>query len=133
MTALTLCDDANYLRSSTTSELMIRKIMREVGLVASAEGYPDAITENTITKDLERPKSRLHTSGKEPSMLTDVRANRPIEVEAILGNTLRLAQRHDLTTPYIELLYTLAKGRNYQLQPDERWQDISFARAGGLG
>ena len=123
-----LCDDANYLRSSSNSEPMIRKIMREVGLVATAEGYPDAITEETITKDLERPKSRLHTSGKEPSMLTDVRANRPIEVEAILGNTYRLAQRHKLETPYIELLYTLASARNFQLQPDERWRDISFAK-----
>lgn len=128
MTALTLCDDANYLRSSSISEDMIRKVMREVGQVATAEGYPDAITEETITKDLERPKSRLYTSGKEPSMLTDVRAKRPIEVEAILGNTLRLAQRHELATPYIELLYTLAKARNFELSRDETWRDISFAK-----
>jgi 2-dehydropantoate 2-reductase len=112
---------------------MIRKIMREVGQVATAEGYPDAITDEIITRDLERPKSRLNSSGKEPSMLTDIRAHRPIEVEAILGNTLRIAQKHGLNTPYIELLYTLAKARNYQLQPDARWKDISFAQVGGLG
>ncbi|KAK3053728.1 hypothetical protein LTR09_005007 [Extremus antarcticus] len=126
--ALTLCDDANYLRSSGNSEAMVRKIMVEVGRVATAEGYPDAITDEAITRDLARPKSRLETGGKEPSMLTDVRAHRPIEVETILGNTLRLGQKHKLKTPYIELLYTLAKGRNYQLQPDERWRDISFAK-----
>lgn len=128
VTALTLCDDANYLRSSPSSEHMIRKIMLDVAKVATAEGYPNAITEEKITADLERPKSRLHTSGKEPSMLTDVRAHRPIEVEAILGNTLRLAQKHGVDTPYIELLYTLAKARNYQLQPDDRWRDITFAK-----
>jgi 2-dehydropantoate 2-reductase len=107
---------------------MIRKIMTEVGRVAAAVGYPDAITDEVITRDLARPKSRLETGGKEPSMLTDVRARRPIEVEAILGNIYRLGQKHKLDTPYIELLYTLAKGRNYQLQPDERWRDISFAK-----
>jgi 2-dehydropantoate 2-reductase len=106
--------------------------MLEVGRVATAEGYPEAITPDVITKDLERPKSRLATSGKEPSMLTDIRARRPIEVEAILGNTLRLARKHQIDTPYIELLYTLAKGRNYQLQPDSRWKDISFARTANM-
>lgn len=93
--------------------------MQEVGRVATADGYPNAITPAAIDKDLERPRSRLETGGKEPSMLTDVRANRPIEVEAILGNTLRIARRHAVETPYIELLYTLAKARNYQLAPDE--------------
>ncbi len=102
--------------------------MKDVAKVATAEGYPDAITDDKITKDLERPKSRLTTSGKEPSMLTDVRAGRPIEVEAILGNILRLAQQHDIGVPYIELLYTLAKARNFQLQPDDRWRDITFAK-----
>ena len=129
--ALTLCDDANYLRSSDNSEAMVRKIMVEIGRVATAEGYPDAINEKVIAKDLERPKSRLATGGKEPSMLTDVRASRPIEVEAILGNTLRIAQKHNIETPYVELLYTLAKARNYQLQPDSSWRDISFAKENG--
>ena len=128
ITALTLCDDANYFRSSDLSELMIRKVMREVGRIATAEGYPDVITEDVITKDLERPKSRLKTGGKEPSMLTDVRAGRPVEVEAILGNTLRIAQKRSLDTPYVELLYTLAKARNYELVRPDSWKDISFAK-----
>ncbi len=128
ITALTLCDDANYLRSSQLSEPMVRKIMQEVSRVATAVGYPDTITDEMITKDLERPKSRLATSGKEPSMLTDVRNNRPIEVEAILGNTLRIAKKHGVNdTPYLELLYTLASARNYELVKPESWRSISFA------
>ena len=126
--ALTLCDDANYLRSSETSEKMVRKIMEEVGSVATVAGYPDAINQSLIDRDLERPKSRLATGGKEPSMLTDVRAHRPIEVEAILGNTLRIAQKHGLQgTPYLELLYTLAKARNYELQRPDSWRPLLFA------
>lgn len=126
--ALTLCDDANYLRSSSMSEQMVRKIMQEVGRVAAAAGYPNAISAESIERDLERPKSRLTAGGKEPSMLTDVRARRPIEVEAILGNTLRIAQNAGVEdVPYLELLYTLAKARNYELEKPESWKPISFA------
>ena len=110
---------------------MIRKIMLEVGRVATAEGYPDAITDEGIERDLERPRSRLAAGGKEPSMLTDVRAHRPIEVEAILGNTLRIAQKHSIDTPYLELLYTLAMARNFELARPSSWKPISFAKVNG--
>ena len=110
---------------------MVRKIMTEVGRVATAEGYPNAITDEAIEKDLERPRARLKVGGKEPSMLTDIRFNRPIEVEAILGNTLRLGEKHGLETPYLELLYTLAKGRNYELSRPPSWKPISFAKVNG--
>ena len=105
--------------------------MKEVGRVAAAEGYPDVITDEIIEKDLERPRSRLEIGGKEPSMLVDIRFNRPIEVEAILGNTLRLGEKHGLDTPYLELLYTLAKARNYELSKPDDWKPISFAKLNG--
>ena len=124
ITALTMCDDANYLRSSPNAESMMRKIMQEVGRIATAAGYPDAITDESIESDLERPRSRLDKGGKEPSMLTDIRNGRAIEVEAILGNTLRIGEKHGVTTPYLELLYTLAMGRNFSIAPDERWKPI---------
>jgi len=126
-TALTLCDDANLLRSSGTAERMVRTIMREVGKIASAAGYPNAITEELISKDLERPKARLATGGKEPSMLTDIRARRPIEVEAILGNTLRIGQRLGVTdTPYLVLMYTLASARNFEIERSDSWTPLLF-------
>jgi 2-dehydropantoate 2-reductase len=46
--------------------------------------------------------------GQEPSMLVDVRNNRPIEVEAILGNTVNIAKEHHVEVHYLELLYVLA-------------------------
>lgn len=124
-TALTMCDDANYLRSSPNAENMIRKIMRDVGKIATAAGYPGAVTEAAIERDLQRPKDRLETGGKEPSMLTDVRHGRAMEVEAILGNALGIGQKHGVDTPYLELIYTLAKGRNYAIAPDELWKPIA--------
>lgn len=124
-TALTLCDDANYLRSSPMAEAMVRNIMKEVGAIATAAGYPNVVNDEAIEKDLQQPKSRLETGGKEPSMLTDVREGRPMEVEAIVGNTLRIGQSHGVMTPYLEMLYTLAIGRNYALAPDSQWKPIA--------
>ena len=110
---------------------MIVKVMKEVGRIATAEGYPNVITDEVIEKDLERPRSRLTVGGKEPSMLVDVRMKRPIEVEAILGNTLRIAEKHGLDTPYLELLYTLASARNFELERPSSWNPISFAKLTG--
>ena len=124
-TALTMCDDANFLRSSPQAEKMIWKIMREVGAIATAAGYPNVITDEAITRDLQRPKDRLETGGKEPSMLTDVREGRAMEVEAIVGNTLRIGEKYGVSTPYLEMLYALAKGRTYAIAPDERWKPIA--------
>ncbi|GAB1743168.1 hypothetical protein NU219Hw_g9024t1 [Hortaea werneckii] len=124
-TALTMCDDANYLRSSAKAEDMIRKIMKDVGKIAAAAGYPNAVTDQGIEHDLQRPKGRLDTGGKEPSMLTDVRNGRATEVEAILGNALRIGEERGVDTPYLELIYTLAKGRDYAIAPDERWKPIA--------
>ena len=125
ITALTLCDDANYIRSSAQSEAAIRMIMGEIGLIATAAGYPDVVNDEAIERDLERPRSRLPTGGKEPSMLTDVRAGRPIEVEAILGNAVRIGEKYGVQTPSLQLLYTLATARNFALAPDERWKPIA--------
>jgi 2-dehydropantoate 2-reductase len=125
MTALTLCDDANLLRSSPGAATMIAKVMREVGLVAAAAGYPTAISEEEIQSQMQRSKERLNTGGKEPSMLTDVRFGRPIEIEAIIGNVVRIAESLEMQTPYLEMLYTLGKGLDYAMNPDDQWKPIA--------
>jgi 2-dehydropantoate 2-reductase len=125
MTALTLCDDANLLRSSPGAATMIANVMREVGHVAAAAGYPTAITEEEIQLQMKRSLERLKTGGKEPSMLTDVRHGRPIEIEAIIGNVVRIAVSLGLQTPYLELLYMLGKGLDYAMNPDDQWKPIA--------
>jgi 2-dehydropantoate 2-reductase len=125
MTALSLCDDANLLRSSPEASPLIMKVMREVGYVATAAGYPTAITEEEIQNQMSVSKMRLKTGGKEPSMLTDVRFKRPLEVDAILGNTLTIARKLEVETPYLEMLYTLAKGLAFAMNPDETWRPIT--------
>jgi 2-dehydropantoate 2-reductase len=125
MTALSLCDDANLLRSSPDAGPLVAKVMREVGLVATAAGYPSAITEEEIVSQMSRLKGRLKMGGNEPSMLTDVRFGRRLESDAILGNTLRIARGLGVHTPYVEMLYTLAQGLSFSMNPDETWKPIA--------
>lgn len=56
-----------------------------------------------ILKSTER-----NTSGK-PSMLLDWQAGRPMELEVILGNPLRIAKRDGLDMPRLQTLYALLK------------------------
>ncbi|RDI86110.1 hypothetical protein Vi05172_g3797 [Venturia inaequalis] len=125
MCALTHCDDANLLRSSPGAMHQIRKIMKEVAVLADGVGYPGTITDAEIDKILERMALRLDTGGREPSMLTDVRHSRPMETEAILGNAVRIAARHGIEVQGLDLLYVLLRGKGYSMNPDETWRDIA--------
>lgn len=123
--ALTLCDDGNYLRSSEGAIEMACDVMREVGKVATALGYKDLITDETINDHMKRHIERMTTGGKAPSMLQDIKHARPIEVEAILGNLVRTAKDLRVDTPYLRLLYTLAKGLNFSTSRTEDWHPIA--------
>ena len=121
--ALTLCDDANLFRSSSVAEETIVLVMREVAAVAKAAGY--LVTDELIAEQLQRPRKRLETGGKEPSMLTDVRENRALEVDAILGNCVAIAQKLGVEAPRLGLLFMLAKALNFSIVKDKTWRDIA--------
>jgi 2-dehydropantoate 2-reductase len=107
ITALSLCSDADFLRSSPGAVDLVRNVMCEVVALAKAMKI-EGVTEDVAEKQLSRHRAR--TIGKEPSMLTDVREGRPFEVEAIVGNTIRLAKKHGVKVPLLDALYALAKG-----------------------
>lgn len=124
ITALTRCDDGNFLRSSSIADDVIVDTMRQCGIVARAAGYD--VTEEYIQNVMGRHRDRMHSGGKQPSMLVDIENSRAIEVEAILGNTLRLAQNLGVLdqVPYISLLYALAKGLNFSVVKGDEWKPI---------
>lgn len=124
--ALSMCDDANFQRSSPEAETIIIGIFREMRLVAAAAGYPDILPDEVIEKQMERSRYRREHGGKETSMLTDVKNNRPLEVEAILGNPVRFAKAHGIEVKYLELLYVLAKARTFQISPGDRWIPLAM-------
>jgi len=123
MCALSRCDDANLLRSSAGADGAITSVMCEVARVAAAAGY--LVSEQVIAEQMARPRERLRTGGKEPSMLTDVREGRALEVDAILGNAVMIARELKVDTPRLELLFALAGGLSYSIKPDGEWKPLA--------
>lgn len=107
ITALSLCTDADFLRSSPGAHTLIRNVMYEVVDIAQALKVA-GVTRKLADEHLARHAKR--TVGKAPSMLVDVQENRPFEVEAIVGNTVRIAQTVGVKVPLLDALYCLAKG-----------------------
>jgi 2-dehydropantoate 2-reductase len=109
--ALTLNTDVGLLASSPEAENFAHGAMSEVAAVARAHGY-EWIDEKEVTRQLNRNKARIGTKGVQPSMLIDVKLSRPMEVEAILGNTVRIGQKKGVSVIRLETLYVLAKARS---------------------
>jgi 2-dehydropantoate 2-reductase len=119
ITALTRCDHVNFIQSSPVAEACVRTVMEEVRNLAGAAGYH--VSKDIIEDHFKRTRERLKTGGKESSMLTDVRENRPIEVDAILGNAIEIARGLNVETPALDLLYALAKGLSFSISPHKPW------------
>lgn len=120
MAALTHCNSTNLILSSDLSVDIILKVSAEVRMIASAEGVQlanDDEIKDLISWQLQRPK------GKDPSMLLDVKAGKAMEVEAILGNTIKIAKKHELDVPRLELLFFLVNALNSSMTRPEWWRE----------
>lgn len=77
--------------------------MAEARAIGDAIGCPIA----------ERGEDRLAVTARlgafKTSMLQDVEAGRPIELEALLGAPLELARRHDIAAPNLAQLYAMTR------------------------
>jgi len=78
--------------------------------------FPSSLAEpEKILKSTER------NVGVKPSMLLDWEAGRPMELEVILGNPVRIARRHGVEMPRLHTMYALLKSaqrrREQQRQP----------------
>lgn len=106
--ALTLCTDADFMVSSELATEMVRDVMFEVADIART--YHHEISKAQIDFQMDRAIARIaNKNGVEPSMMQDVKAGRRIEVEAIVGNTVRLAKEKGVKCPKLEMIYILAK------------------------
>jgi 2-dehydropantoate 2-reductase len=70
-------------------------------------------TPEQILKSTERNK------GGKPSMLLDWEGGRPMELEVILGNPVRIARRHGVEMPRLQSLYALLKSAQTKRQHDQ--------------
>ena len=123
--ALTRCRDAEFLYSSSNAQSnsnravdskdslpisLIRSVMLEIALVAHASGYPQ-ITRKKIDFQLARAEARTLDTAVEPSMLADALNGRGMEVEAIVGNCVRVADEKGLgeKIPLLRAIYILSR------------------------
>jgi 2-dehydropantoate 2-reductase len=131
--ALTRCWDLQFLASSSSSpspgstssppatsdqgeaEELVRDVMGEVVSVARAHGYAN-IDESVIEKQLARVKDR-QWPGVQPSMLADaLGGNGGMEVDAIVGNLLRMARDKGVQTPCLRVIHLLLRGLEYSFK-----------------
>lgn len=96
--------DTAVMLGTPESTAFIQRAMAEVCAVAAAAGFPmhPKLIDQLIGGTKAIPP--YHTS-----MALDYQYGRPMEIEAILGNTVRAAREHGVGTPILETLYALTK------------------------
>jgi 2-dehydropantoate 2-reductase len=112
--SLTRSKDTHVLTASEEATGVVLAIMLEIRDIAAAYGHN--ITREEVETQLGRAQARVpKDAGIETSMLQDVRAGRRIEVEALVGNPVRMAKEKGVVCVRLELLYVLAKALDLQI------------------
>lgn len=115
--ALSLCTDGGFLQTSTPyAHELAWGIMLEVVALAGAVGV-EGVTEAVAREKMAIAVKRAETgTGREMSMLQDVRLGRDFEVEAIVGNAVRLGREKGVGMVRLETVYALLKARQVALE-----------------
>ena len=96
--------DTKTMVENPESLELVRNVMEEVCLIATAAGHP--LPGEVVQQNIDGTRAMAPYKS---SMLVDFEAARPMEVEAILGIGLRVAKRHGVSAPHMESLYGLLK------------------------
>ncbi|ORY79029.1 2-dehydropantoate 2-reductase [Protomyces lactucae-debilis] len=114
LAALCLNTDSDFIHCHPEAPNVLRATMHEVAAVATKLGYPlgDAEIEEQVTRAFTRAK---HGTGIKMSMLADVENGSPMEVEAVVGNIVRIAREQGIQTPRLEMLWMLAHAKDQHL------------------
>jgi 2-dehydropantoate 2-reductase len=119
--ALTRSRDAEIL-SKNSGELyqpavdLIERVQKEISLIAVAAGYPE-VDEMKVVYQLGRATARVtgrEEQGVEPSMMADVLNGRQMEVDAVIGNAVRRADKLGVgeKVPLLRMLWILTEALN---------------------
>ncbi|KAH9220990.1 2-dehydropantoate 2-reductase [Leptodontidium sp. 2 PMI_412] len=110
MCALSRSADAQLLKSTPEAKGLVREVMLEIAAVANSCGYK-SIDSALVDFQLGRATIR-ELPGVTPSMQADALAGRNMEVEAIVGNVLKVGKEHGVETPMLRTIYVLAAALN---------------------
>jgi 2-dehydropantoate 2-reductase len=103
--------DTKTIMESENALNLVKSVMYEVKMIAERAGH--IIPESIIEKNLQDTYSM---TPYKTSMLNDFENKRPMEVEAILGNVMRIAEKYSLPIPCIRTLYSLLSLINNKLK-----------------
>jgi 2-dehydropantoate 2-reductase len=102
ISALTRATLVDIAESAVTSQL-VHAAMEEVGTVAGRLGI-----EIPVSID-RRIRGAARVGAHKTSMLQDVEAGRPLEVDALVGSVVEIADRVGLDVPHLRTLYSCTK------------------------
>ncbi len=96
--------DTEFILEQEEMALLVRRVMEEVRAIAASEGHvlEDSVVDQNINDTVKMKPYKT-------SMLLDFEAKRPMEVEAILGNAIRIARKNGVFACHMQTLYALLK------------------------
>ncbi|KAI1268599.1 2-dehydropantoate 2-reductase [Xylariaceae sp. FL1019] len=114
--ALTRLRDVQFVESGSEEKenkdrettKFIRDVMMEVASIAQACGYNN-IGGGFVDFQLNRALKRS-SPGVQPSMLADAFDSRTLEVDAIVGNAVKIAKEKGVDVPLLRTIFFLAQG-----------------------
>lgn len=113
LTALTNINTKDFLENSSAEAISLAiKLMGEMVSIAQASGVP---IEKTVINQLMN-KAMSSPTGLNSSMQQDMKNVRPMEVEVILGNPLRMARQLNIEAPILTTVYTLVKANDWRIR-----------------
>ena len=104
VSALTLCTSDRLMENEPVKRYMVA-IMREVLAIGRAVGV-DADIDPEARMDMARALGKFKTS-----MLQDLEAGKPLEIDGLLAGTLEIARKAGVDAPLTESLFGLIKAR----------------------
>lgn len=115
--ALSRCRDRKLVEMSSLAISIFREVMLEIAAVAASAGYSHVVTSDVVEAQLSRTLSRP-PPGVQPSMMSDALEERPMEVQAIVGEIVKIAGEKGIHIPRLETLYVLLEGLDQALRSD---------------
>lgn len=105
--------DTKCILADDESYNLCRNIMTEVVLLSEKSGNPVSIS--LVQKNLDYTNSMV---AYKTSMCLDYEKGRNLEVEAILGNAVRIARKVNVPVPYLETTYALLRQVDLKLRSE---------------
>ena len=109
-----LSDGLSTKEILTSQEKLIRTIMQEVCNIAQACGHP--LPEDSINTNID---NTYKMPPYKTSMLLDYQNGNSMEIEVILGNTIKAAKRTNTACPTLNTLYSLMKLKEHHIKPPD--------------